>query len=53
MRADGSKRTLLVRTNYCVRTSAYAYVFVTLGLLLWERGAEVGVWSLFSLQFLV
>lgn len=51
MRAD--KRTLLVRTNYCVRTCAFAYCFATIGLLLWERGAGPGVWGLFALQFLV
>ncbi len=53
MHADRGKRTLLVRTNYCVRTSAFAYCFATIGLLLWERAAGPGVWALFALQFLV
>lgn len=41
-RNDGSTR--LVRTNWCVRTWAFAYCFATIGLVLWERQAGAGVW---------
>lgn len=43
----------LVRTNYAVRTGAFAYCFLALGLHLWERGAAPAAWVLFTLQFLV
>lgn len=43
----------LVRTNYAVRTGAFAYCFLALGLHLWERGVSPAAWILFTLQFLV
>ena len=42
----------LVRTNYAVRTGAFAYAFVALGLHLWQRDGGAAAWALFVLQFL-
>ena len=43
----------LVRTIYAVRTGAFAYCFLALGLLLWERGAPAPAWGFLAAQFLV
>ena len=43
----------IVRTNYAVRTGAFAYCFLALGLLLWERGASAPAWGFLAAQFLV
>ncbi|HXJ52879.1 MAG TPA: PAS domain S-box protein [Burkholderiales bacterium] len=43
----------LVRTIYAVRTGGFAYCFLALGLLLWERGASAEAWVLCAAQFLV
>ena len=43
----------LVRTIYAVRTGAFAYCFLALGLLLWERAAAPAAWALLAAQFLV
>ena len=43
----------LVRTIHAVRTGAFAYCFLALGLLLWERDAPALAWGLFGAQFLV
>ncbi len=43
----------LVRTNYAVRSGAFAYAFVALGLHLWQSQAGAPTWGLFALQFLV
>jgi PAS domain S-box-containing protein len=43
---------VLVRTNHLVRTSAFAYCFLALGLHLWERGASPVAWAGFAFQFL-
>ncbi|HVL35958.1 MAG TPA: PAS domain S-box protein [Burkholderiales bacterium] len=43
----------LVRTNYTVRTAAFAYCCVALGVHLWEREATAAAWVLLALQFLV
>src|SRR5688572_10287087 len=43
----------LVRTNYRVRSAAFFYCFVVVGVLLWERGAGPLAWTLMALQFLV
>jgi PAS domain S-box-containing protein len=42
----------LVRTIYAVRTGAFAYCFIALGLLLWERSASPVAWALLAAQFL-
>jgi len=42
----------LVRTNYRVRTAAFAWCMLVVGLLLWERGAGPLAWTLAALQFL-
>src|SRR5260221_840684 len=47
-----STRPGLVRTNYAVRTVAFAYCFLTIGVYLWERGATPVVWAMLALQFL-
>jgi PAS domain S-box-containing protein len=43
----------LVRTNRVVRTAAFAYCVLPIGLYLWERGAGTAAWLLLPLQFLV
>jgi PAS domain S-box-containing protein len=43
----------IVRTIYAVRTGAFAYCFLALGLLLWERGAPAPAWGFLAAQFLV
>src|SRR5436853_3876047 len=50
----------LVRTNYAVRTAAFLYCLVTIGLHLWTNGAGRGLdgasavaWILLVLQFAV
>src|SRR5947209_20610226 len=45
--------TALVRTNRVVRTAAFAYCVVPIGLYLAERGAGTPAWLLLALQFLV
>lgn len=42
----------LVRTIYLVRAGAFAYCFLALGLLLWERAASPAAWLAFAAQFL-
>ena len=43
----------LARTHYTVRTVSFAYCFIVIGLVLWERHAGALAWSLLALQFLV
>lgn len=43
----------LVRINYAVRTGAFAYGFLALGLHLWERDAPLAAWAFLTVQFLV
>lgn len=43
----------LVRTNYHVRTVAFAYGFIVVGLVMWQRGAGPVAWLLMGLQFAV
>ncbi|HXU43209.1 MAG TPA: PAS domain S-box protein [Burkholderiales bacterium] len=43
----------LARINYAVRTGAFAYCFVTIGVHLSEHGAGWVAWSLLAAQFLV
>lgn len=42
----------IVGINYQVRTMAFAWSFMVVGLMLWEREAGVLPWSLAALQFL-
>src|SRR5438552_10214432 len=48
-----SAPSALVRTNRVVRTAAFAYCVLPIGLYLWERGADAVAWTLFAQQFLV
>jgi PAS domain S-box-containing protein len=43
----------LVATNYRVRTGAFLYCALVVGIVLWERRAEPVAWTLLTLQFLV
>ena len=43
----------LARLNYAVRTGAFAWCFITIGLHIWERRYGVQAWALLSLQFLL
>lgn len=42
----------LVATNYRVRTAAFFYCALVVGVVLWERGAGPLAWTLMALQFL-
>jgi len=44
--------TKLARINYAVRTGAFAYCFVTIGVHLVEHGAGPVAWTLLTAQFL-
>jgi PAS domain S-box-containing protein len=41
----------LARTNYRVRTLAFGYAGLVLGVMLWQRGAPPAVWAAMALQF--
>jgi PAS domain S-box-containing protein len=43
----------LVRTNRAVRTAAFAYSVLPIGLYLWNRDSGIGAWALLLFQFLV
>src|SRR5262245_35136220 len=43
----------LVRTNYLVRTCAFAFSFVAIGIHMWQSDAGLLGWALLALQFLV
>jgi len=43
----------LVRTNRVVRTAAFAYCVLPIGLYLWDRGAGTAAWLVLALQFFV
>src|ERR1700694_5862310 len=43
----------LARINYAVRSGAFAYFFVAIGVHLWEHQAGAVAWTLLALQFLV
>ena len=43
----------LARINYAVRSVAFAYFFVAIGVHLWEHQAGAVAWTLLTLQFLV
>lgn len=51
-RADAD-RSRLARTNRIVRSAAFAYSLIPLGLYVWERGDGLLVWTLLFLQFAV
>jgi len=42
----------LVVTNYRLRTAAFLYCFVVVGIVLWERRAGPLAWTLLTFQFL-
>lgn len=42
-----------VRINYAIRTGAFAYSFLVLGLHGWERGYEAPFWGFLAASFLV
>src|SRR5262245_33041668 len=42
----------LVATNHRVRTAAFLYSFVVLGIVLWDRGAGPVAWTFLALPFL-
>src|SRR2546423_8238379 len=43
----------VVRTNRAVRSAAFAYCVLPIGLYLWERGAGTTAWLLLAAQFFV
>jgi PAS domain S-box-containing protein len=43
----------IVQINYAVRTASFAYCFVVMGLLFWERQMSLAAWGALALQFLV
>jgi PAS domain S-box-containing protein len=48
-----SEVSKLVRTNYAVRTGAFAYAFLAIALHLWEREAAWLTWAFLAAQFIV
>jgi hypothetical protein len=46
-------RLHIVRVNRTVRSAAFAYCVLTIGLYLWGRDAGMWAWSLLVLQFIV
>jgi PAS domain S-box-containing protein len=42
----------LAQINYAIRTAAFAWSFLVVGLLLWERMADAGPWIAAALLFL-
>jgi PAS domain S-box-containing protein len=52
-RKEGAARIpRIVQINYAIRTAAFAYCFVVMGLLFWERHMSLFAWSMLALQFL-
>jgi PAS domain S-box-containing protein len=51
-RQGQGNQTRLARTNHAVRSGAFAYCFVAVGVHLLQQGAGAGTWTLFALQFL-
>jgi PAS domain S-box-containing protein len=51
-KAEKAETPRLVHTNYRVRTAAFVYCFIVVGVVLWERGAGPLAWTLMALQFL-
>jgi PAS domain S-box-containing protein len=49
----GSRGHSVAHTNYTVRVASFAYCFVVIGLVFWERKAGALAWGLLALQFLV
>src|SRR4051794_26649108 len=43
----------MVRINYAIRAGSFAYCFVVVALLGWERGYGGAFWALAALQFLL
>jgi len=50
---NGAHGHRFARTHYTVRAASFAYSFVVIGLVLWERQAGVLAWALLALQFLI
>lgn len=42
----------LARINYAIRAAAFAWCFLVIALVLWERHAGAAAWTLAALQFL-
>ena len=53
MNAAGAGRVpRIVQLNYAIRTASFAYCFVVMGLLFWERQMGLAAWGMLALQFL-
>jgi PAS domain S-box-containing protein len=50
---QGNHHHVLVRTDYTVRTAAFLWCLITIGLHLWDRGAGFAAWLFLVLQFAV
>jgi len=48
----GAPASHVARTHYSVRALSFAYSFLVIGLVLWERQAGLLAWALLALQFL-
>ncbi len=53
MKGPARKLPRVVSLNYAIRTGAFAYCFLVMGLLFWERQMSVAAWGMLALQFLV
>ena len=52
MKGPARKLPRVVSLNYAIRTAAFAYCFLVMGLLFWERQMSVAAWGMLALQFL-
>ena len=52
MKGPARKLPRVVPLNYAIRTAAFAYCFLVMGLLFWERQMSLTAWGLLALQFL-
>ena len=43
----------IVRINYLIRTAAFIYCFLVIGVHGWERSFGTAFWALLAVQFLV
>lgn len=53
MEAGKPRGSRLVRTVYVARAYGFAFCFLTIGALFWERGAGTATWVFLALTFLV
>jgi len=53
VKGPARKLPRVVSLNYAIRTAAFAFCFLVMGLLFWERQMSVAAWGMLALQYLV